>query len=383
MIDPATASLCVTVGSITRFDEPEMVDGRSVRISAGPKNAPSVFTRIGKGVNKAIKPELVDYGGNLPVHQAVRGDTEWVQNDRILMEPTLNHNHSKLFKGFCGTSFAAPRVTHLAARIERALEEQIGEKPSANLIRAMLANSASLTKEMIEWAEQSKDRHYTGKKNLKQERRLRLLGYGRPNDAWLYSGRNHVTLFSEDALNLRTFHLYKIPVPIEFLRLNCSKQIIISMAYNPVTRLSRKDYLANNLWFEVYRRIDEATLAKYKAKKEAGQDDDSEPLPDKYKANFLPGRTEVDSSALQQRVWAKSKTGGKDLIGNEDDPYIYVLVAGKERFKYAEQEQPQPYALVITFSYDGEQDIQLYNKLQQKVRIRERQRERARTQVRI
>jgi len=381
LIDPATAALCVTVGSITRFDEPELVNGRSVRLSAGPKNAPSVFTRIGKGVNKAIKPELVDYGGNFAVHQVMRGNTRWVQNDRILMEPTLNHNYSKLFKGFCGTSFAAPRVTHLAARIEWALEEQIGDKPSANLIRAMLVNSALLTKEMVEWADQSADRHCTGKRNLKQERRLRLFGYGKPNGAWLYSGRDHVTLFSEDALNLRTFHLYKIPVPIEFLRLDCNKQINISMAYNPVTRLSRKDYLANNLWFEVYRRIDEATLAKYKAKKEAGQDDDSEPLPDKFKADFSPGRTEVDSSTLQQRVWTKAKTGGKDLIWNEDDPYIYVLVTGKERFKYAEQEQPQPYALVITFSYDGEQDIQLYNKLQQKVRIRERQRERARTQV--
>lgn len=362
LIDPATAALCVTVGSITRFDEPELVNGRSVRLSAGPKNAPSVFTRIGKGVNKAIKPELVDYGGNFAVHQVMRGNTRWVQNDRILMEPTLNHNYSKLFKGFCGTSFAAPRVTHLAARIEWALEEQIGDKPSANLIRAMLVNSALLTKEMVEWADQSADRHCTGKRNLKQERRLRLFGYGKPNGAWLYSGRDHVTLFSEDALNLRTFHLYKIPVPIEFLRLDCNKQINISMAYNPVTRLSRKDYLANNLWFEVYRRIDEATLAKYKAKKEAGQDDDSEPLPDKFKADFSPGRTEVDSSTLQQRIWTKAKTGGKDLIWNEDDPYIYVLVTGKERFKYAEQEQPQPYALVITFSYDGDQDIQLYNK---------------------
>jgi len=104
-------------------------------------------------------------------------------------------------------------------------------------------------------------------------------------------------------------------------------------------------------------------------------------LPDEYKANFSPGRAEVDSSTLQQRVWTKSKTGGKNLLWNEDDNYIYVLVTGKERFKYAEQEQPQQYSLVITFSYEGEQDIQLYNKLQQKVRIRERQRERARTQV--
>jgi hypothetical protein len=381
LIDPATASLCVTVGSITRFDEPELVNGRSVRLSVGPKNAPSIFTRIGKGVNKAIKPELVDYGGNYAVHQFMRGNTRWVINDRILMEPTLNHNNSKLFKGYCGTSFAAPRVTHLAARIERALEEQISGTPSANLIRAMLVNSASLTQEISEWAEQSVDMHYTGRANPKQERRLRLLGYGKPSDACLYSGSNNVTLFAEDSINLRTFHLYKIPVPVEFLNARCNKKICISLAHNPVTRLSRKDYLANHLWFEVYRKIDEETLAIYKAKKEAGQDE-TEPLPNEYKADFSPGCTEVDSSTLQQRIWSKGRLGGKDLIWNENEPYIYILVTGKERFKYAEQEQPQPYALVISFSYEGDQDIELYNSIQQKVRIRERQRERIRAQIR-
>lgn len=382
LIDPATASLCITVGSISRTDNPELCDGRSVRLCTGPKNSPSVFTRIGGGINKAIKPELVDFGGNYAMHQVVRGDSRWVQNDRCLMELTLNANNSRLFKGFCGTSIAAPRVTNLAARFEYALEEQIGRKPSANLIKAMLVNSAYLDDDTIEWAEQSSDRYYVGNTNPKQQRRLRLLGYGQANDSGLFSGRNLVTLFSEDALDLRTFHLYKIPVPRDFLTVKCPKRISISMVYNPITRLSRKDYLANNLWFEVYRKIDEERLAEYKSKLETGMVD-AEPLPKAFKADFLPGYTVLEKSTIQQRVWSKGQTGGKDLLWNGDDPLVYVLVTGKERFKYAEQEQPQQYALVITFSYDGEQDINLYNQLQQKVRVRERQRERSRTQIRL
>ncbi len=62
--------------------------------------------------------------------------------------------------------------------------------------------------------------------------------------------------------------------------------------------------------------------------------------------------------------------------------FYTVLVTGKERFKYAEQELPQPYALVITFTYSGQEDIKLYDKLQNNVRIRDRKRERARAQVR-
>lgn len=384
LIDPATSALSVTVGSITRFDEPDIPRVGSNRISAGKKDYMSVFTRIGKGINKAIKPELVDYGGNFAVSQIVRGTNRWIMNDKKLLEPTLHNGNDKIFKGWCGTSFSAPHVTHIAARIERALEEQIGEAPSANLIKAVLVNSARCTTEMIDWSEKSKDALYKGKTNPKQERRLRLIGYGRAVDSLLYSHKKQVTLFAEDALELRSFHIYKIPVPKEFLKVKSEKSIAISLAYNPITRLSRKDYLTNNLWFEIFRKIDEDTLLQYKAKKESGEDSDEDlkNLPDKFKADFSPGYTELIKSTLQQRIWVKGKNGGKDLLWDDNEPYIYIMVTGKERFKYEEQELPQLYALVITFSYAGQEDIELYDKLKNNVRFKDRQRERVRAQIR-
>lgn len=384
LIDPATSALSITVGSITRFDEPEVVQNRSVRISAGKKNAMSVFTRIGKGVNRAIKPELVDYGGNFAVTELMRGRHRWYKNDQKLLEPTLHNGTDKIFKGWCGTSFSAPHVTHIAARLERALEKQLDDFPSANLIRALLINSARCTTDMIDWAEKSTDALYKGKTNPKQERRLRLIGYGKADDSLLYSHEKQVTLFAEDALELRSFHIYKIPVPKDFLKVKSEKDISISLAYDPMTRLSRKDYLTNNLWFEVFRKIDEETLLQYKARKESGEDseEDLDNLPNEFKADFSPGYTEIMKSTLQQRIWSKGKTGGKDLLWEENEPYIYIMVTGKERFKYAEQESPQPYALAITFSYKGEQDIELYTKLKNNVRIKERQRTRTRAQIR-
>lgn len=385
LIDPATSALSVTVGSIARFDEPEATPNRAGRISVGKKNYLSVFTRIGRGVNKAIKPEFVDYGGNYGVHQISRGNTKWITADRKLVEPTLHNGNDQIFKGYCGTSFAAPHVTHIAARIERALEEQTKNVPSANLIKAVLANSARCTPEMIEWAEESKDALYTGKTNPKQDRRLRLMGFGRVDDSLLYSSDNNVTLIAEDRLELRSFHLYKIPVPEEFLKVKADKLISISLSYNPITRMSRKDYLTNNIWFEVFRKIDENTLLQYKAKKASEEDDDDDlsNLPNSNKADFSPGYTEILKGTLQQRIWQKGPRGGQDLLWDENEPYIYVLVTGKERFKYAEQEVPQDYALAITFSFTGQDNIKLYNNLKNNVRIRERatQRERTRTQI--
>ena len=373
LIDPATSALNITVGSITRYDETtrprELV---SNTISIGKKNYPSAFTRIGKGINKSIKPEFVDYGGNYALKQVPRGTNRWDKNNINLLEPTLNNNNDKIFRGYCGTSFSAPHVTNIAARIEKSLEKQLGERPSINLIKAMLGNSAEISDDMKEWAEKSKDINYTGKVNMKQDRCLRLFGYGRMTEKLIYSTEKNVTLFAEDALDLRSFHLYKIPVPKEFLTVRSNKLIKISLAYNPMTKLSRKDYLANNLWFEVFRKIDEENLIKYKAKKQLGEDseDDFKSVPDCYKAAFFPGYETLIRSTLQQRVWAKNSKGGSDLlIENTDEPYIYVLVTGKERFRYLEQAKPQDYALCITFSYDAKENIGLYNKINSRANI--------------
>lgn len=334
-------------------------------------------------MNKSVKPELVDYGGNYAVTQLMRGHPRWQFTDQKLLEPTLSNGTDKIFKGWCGTSFSAPHVTHIAARIEKSLQDQLNEKPSANLIRALLINSARCSDEMLSWAEASKDVLYTGKNNPKQERRLRLIGFGKANDNILYSDDNRVTLFAEDSLELRSFHIYKIPVPKEFLEVKSKKSIAISLAYNPLTRLSRKEYLTNHLWFEVFRKIDEKELLIYKAKKVAGTDseDDLATMSNSYKAAFYPGYPELCKSTLQQRIWKKNTGGGSDLLWDKGDPYIYVIVTGKEFFKYAEQELPQDYALAITFSYESRDNIELYNKIKQKVRIKDRSRIRTRTQL--
>lgn len=386
LIDPATSALSITVGSITRSAEPALPRSRMGNpISVGQKDYPSVFTRIGKGVNKAIKPEFVDYGGNYSLRQIAGGNNRWLKTDQNLMEPTLNHTTEKIFKGFCGTSFSAPHVTHMAARLERALEKQLGQKPSANLIRAMLANSAKCSDDMETWGMESTDKHYTGLDNPKRERLMRLIGYGKISDQSLVSTDNAVTMFAEDKLPLRDFHLYKIPVPQQFAKVRAAKSITVSLAYNPVTKMSRKEYLANNLWIEIFRRIDEKTLIKYKAKRETGTDteEDFKNLPDTYKIkDFSPGYDAIQKSTLQQRCWRKSARGGSDLLweGN-DEPYIYILISGKERFKYAQQEQPQPYALCVTFSYQSNENIDLYNQLRNNVKLKETAR--IQTKVRI
>lgn len=388
LIDPATAALGITVGSITRFEEPDDARCGITRLSAGEKDYMSVFTRIGKGVNGAIKPEFVDYGGNFALHQFPRGSDRWQKNDRLLMEPTLNHTLEKVFKGYNGTSFAAPHVTHIAARLERTLEEQIGKSPSANLIKAVMASAAQYPPAMYEWVDSAVDPSFMGDKVPRQAQRLRLVGYGKINDEVLFSGKHHfATMFAEDSLNLRSLHLYRIPVPKDFIDVNGNKRITVGFSFNPPTRLSRKAYLANNLWVELFRRTDADNLLSFIAKKEAGAEDAADDIIEdfrkKFGAAFSPGTPEIQNSTLQQRVWEKSARGGADLLWPGNEPYIYALVTGKEKFKHPDIEVPQPYALAVTFSYDADVDIELNQKLRAGVKEKVREQIRERTQIQI
>lgn len=389
LIDPATSALAVTVGSITRNATPYSGVGITA-LAAGDTDVMSVFTRTGKGVNNAVKPEFVDYGGNFSVSQIMRGQSAWREKDRSLMEPTANYTSEKVFRGFSGTSFAAPHITHYAARLERSLELQLKEAPSANLIRAMLASAAYYPATLRTWSENAVDVNYTGTKSPKAENRLRLAGYGKIDEKVLFptsTDTNHVTLFAEDELPLRALHLYKIPVPTAFIKVNGKKRISIGFAYNPPVRMSRKEYIANSLFIEVFRRTDADNLLSFAQKKEQGEEESADVALDNFRKNFgapfEPGSTTIQNSTLQQRVWEKGAKGGGDLLWNDNEPYIYVLITGKERFIHSEKELTQPYALAITFSYYAEEDVRLYQKLAQSVNIRNRVEERTRIRERI
>lgn len=389
LIDPATSALAISVGSITRSATPYVGVGITA-LAVGAADTMSAFTRVGKGVNNAVKPEFVDYGGNFSVSQKTRGQSSWREKDRNLMEPTINHTTEKIFRGFSGTSFAAPHVTHYAARLERSLEALLKEAPSANLIRAMLASAAYCPSTLRKWAEEAVDANYKGAKAQKAENRLRLVGYGKIDEEVLFSDSTdpkNVTLFSEDELPLRSLHLYKIPVPTEFLKVKGTKRISIGFAYNPPVRMSRKEYIANSLFVEVFRRTDADNLLSFVQKKEQGAEEDADAVLENFRqqfgaSSFVPGSTTIQNSTLQQRVWEKPAKGGGDLLWDNNDPYIYILITGKERFTHAEKETPQPYALAITFSYDAKEDIQLHQKLIENVTIRNRVEERIRVRER-
>lgn len=237
ILDPATALNALTVGSLARWDatfsSQRYLDDPSEQPIAR-RDQPSPFTRRGPSVGEAIKPELVDYGGNWAVN--LRTTNRWILR-RGLGELSVCRDFAagRLLAEDSGTSFAAPHVAHLAARV-------LMEHPRAdhNLLRALLLAHAR-------WPAPS-EAVLTDKTE-----KLRICGYGRVDDAALVrSTEQDVTMVANDTIPDRCHHFYEVPLPTEFLQgRQRSREITVALAHSPAVRTTRMSYKSCEMEFRL------------------------------------------------------------------------------------------------------------------------------------
>lgn len=356
LIDPATAALCLTVGSLARAGEPY---GNQTELPGSPPDCPSPFTRTGPGVADGVKPELAHYGGNFTV-TGIGSTVFWRKQNPGLSEPTLNHAFAtgRLLKGAVGTSFAAAHVTHIAARAEAALREQLGRPPTANLIRALVVDSARVPPGIYEWTDGRRDPL------------LRSVGYGTPAVDACWSTFNRVSLIAEDTVPYRTFHVYALQLPEVFLDTQGRKSVTVTLAYDPPTRLSRRDYLATVMWLEIFRGLTTEQIVEYRSKY-AG---DGEPprAPDRNKLDFQPPGQVLRPSTVQSRRWESNRGSKLNYRPDEEaEPTFHIFVGCQPRFPDPFGQEQQRYALIVTLEHE-DQAIELYQEVQARVRTRVR-----------
>lgn len=357
LIDPATSALSITVGSVARREDPSM-RFLGIQLAASAVGCPSPFTRCGPGVAGAVKPEVVAHGGNFGL-DSLAGNVSWRTNDPQLGEPTLNRNFAsdgRLLRAVCGTSFAAAQVTHIAARLEAAIRDQFGMVPSQNLVRALLVNSARL--------------HQSVSKYVDKGSLLNTVGYGEPNVEFCWSAPNRVTLVAEDIVEYRTFHVYSLVVPQAFLTEPGRRSISVSLAYDPPTRLSRRDYIATAMWLEVFGGLTAEQVIEYRSKYEG----DGKPptVPNKNKLNFGPAGQTIRMSTVQKRSWSSTQgTVFANRPNPDGDASLHILVGCQPRFPNPSGENTQRYALAVTLEHDG-QSVDVYQEVRSRVRTRAR-----------
>lgn len=356
LFDPATAINALTVGSIARWDQPHAMqrdpNDATIRVIAR-RDEPSPFTRCGPSVGGAIKPELVDYGGNKYVRSSVGHDTLF--DDGLGEISAVRSDFGGLVGADCGTSFAAPRVSHYATAFLTEFPEA-----SNDLIRAALVANA---------------RHPQPCKIIypKGPERLFVCGYGQVNEAsLLHSTQNAVTLWTEDVLEDKKHHFYELPVPIEFFSGNKrERELTIALAYTPAVRSDRIGYRASRMYFQLIEAdsIDEVLFNFNKATPK----EDYEALPE-----FNSGRNisslDRNKGTLQCATWrfivpteARRKRKMFIVVTRNDFPWATDLCAQRER-----------YALVATLNDRLASEAKLYTDIQNTLAQRIRQREEAR-----
>jgi hypothetical protein len=345
IIDPAPAAIALSVGAVAHGNGLENADEEfaGVRPICGT-DEPSPFTRAGPGIRGMIKPDLIDVGGNAvwdgPTGALVNGNQKEAAGIW-----TMHHKPvERLFRSRSGTSFAAPNVAYKAGLL---LTHFPGA--SANLLRSLLALSASIPKAVARRP-----------RGLNEKVATMVCGHGVPNAEFAAaSDDGRVVLFTEDELTLDHFAVFEVPIPPEFQTTKGTREIKVSLAFDPPVRHTRADYLGVTMGWRLVRGTDESgVFDRYrKWTKDEGK-------PPEFPTRLVCP-TDVGSDLRECGTLQVGTYRGKRDISQYGDKY-YVAVWCSRRWAPLTVEK-QRYALSVQLRHENL--TTLYQTLKQPVKL--------------
>ena len=354
IINPATSALALTVGSIApaiRVQQ-ERYGEEQIKTNIAEAQQPSPFTRTGPGINGMIKPELVEYGGNLILYNNHGLISEDIGGKLALLN---NQTTNDLIKFDYGTSFASPKIAHIAGQIANKYPQR-----TANFIINMLLCGA-------DYPFIPDDDFYKANQGKALDVHLNVCGFGLPTlDKALYSFDNRVILFDEGKLQLNKVKVYSLQLPDIFFNEAGNKRIIVTLSFTPETRSSRGDsYLGNRMEFHLFHSVNPQVLInKYgqiSSENEGGE------VPEelkKFEIDLFPG-IRKRNVGCHQKAWKEFKREPKNRLAS---PVSLVLI-NYNKWLLDENIQTD-YCLSVIFEHKKE--IDLYNQIKASIQTRAR-----------
>ena len=355
IINPATASLALTVGSIAgelRIEQ-ERFGSERIKTPIALENQPSPFTRTGFGINGMIKPELVEYGGNLVLFDNYGRIAEDRKGKIALLN---NRTTDDIVKFDRGTSFSAAKVSHLAGKIANRFPQRSG-----NFLKNMLLIGADYPFEP--------DNDFIGTSNTKkaQTAHLATCGYGLSDfEKAVNSLDNRVVLWDEGRIGLNRIKVYSLRLPDIFFSEKGRKKITVVLVFNPETRLTRGDsYLGNRMEFHLFHSVNpQILMERYGIMTNQG---DGEEVPKdlkKFEIDFFPG-SNTRKAGCHQKAWKEYKREPKNIPATP----ISLVLLNIDKW-IGDENRLQDYCLSVTFEH--EKEIGLYNELRANIQARVR-----------
>jgi hypothetical protein len=369
ILDPAQASLAITVGSIVGSTT-VVASGNSSPMA--DRNLPSPFTRVGPGLVGEIKPELVEIGGNW---LNVPGTGNVTTNHGLDLIVANNKMTPAIYHG-SGTSYAAARVSFKLAKILSELNVATNESYiSAPLLRAFLVNSASIKRsnakndEITQFASS-----FSSVGSLS-----RILGYGTPDQTKaVYGDAYTVTCYFQGDLSVDDVAFFRIPVPVELKNSTGDKLMHITVAFAPdVHQSGLKDYLGSRLKWRVFRGDSTETdiLSAMSKPEDSIFDEESDPQEDAV--DLLLEGEEDDETESNVKELKKSRFGIQTRSKGTVQHDVFKWTQHKEHYSkndyilavslYKRWSSKQvPFAVVIRLE-DSSNTIPIYSKVRAKL----------------
>jgi hypothetical protein len=212
----------------------------------------NLASSIGLGLNRAIKPDIIELGGR----QLVRSEddtglvTAWaVDHPDVgqLVAATGTSLAQDLVRRCTGTSNAAALTTRTAARLVDVLEHLFDEdgqrwqeaQTRAVVLKALLAHGCA-------WGDAGDILYelYSGGALRKKEAISRVLGYGHPDHLRVFTASgSRITLLADDMITPDALHEYRLPIPRAMVNSRELRRVVVTLAWcspiDPITNRYR------------------------------------------------------------------------------------------------------------------------------------------------
>ena len=339
--NPSQSCFALTVGSVCHSDF-EDLDWNSF----GRYGEPSSFTRTGLGLWGMVKPDVVEFGGDFIVEKAsARNISKHENTSPQLIKTGIN----AIGKDDVGTSYATPKVSHIAGILQKEFPEE-----GALMYRALIAQSA---------------RHPNDTFKNPSINLIRSLGYGIPDlQRATTNTKDRITFITNGSIAAKQAHVYKINIPKEVKRPGYDYDVLIevTLSYfsNPRrTRKGTRSYLSTWLDWDSAKLGESQDMFKDRIIKDMNSEE--RPLAEGGDGINWKIKNRIDKGV--EGVRRQDGTLQKDwtiLKSNQLPDEFCIAVVGHKGWE-TKTSSEVPYAITISFEVlNSENEIQLYQLIQ-------------------
>jgi hypothetical protein len=354
LLNPAPALSALTVGSLARNERNSRWPNDPNYRPVARSDQPSPFTRHGPSVNGAIKPDVVDYGGNMMIDARAGGHPMSGPHGSGELSTSIRFATGQPFAEDSGTSFAAPRVANAAAHV---LKEY--QNASVDRCRALLVTHARTPSACSQL--------FAGDGDTLRN----VVGYGLVDRSALYRSLEAcVTLWAEEAIENRRHHFYELPVPDEFWSPGRrDREITVGLSFRPSVRTTRIEYRAAAISFKLVQAgaLDEV-VDSFNAAVDVA---DTTRVQERQ-----AGRRFSETIRSRGTVQASTWTFRQPSAALRDSSWFVVVTRNDPSWGANLSSERESYSLVVTVADRSAQEPRLYARIEALLRARARLRAR-------